>query len=124
MARVLLLLLVACGGPGYHPIHGGTCPTDTGCEAPIEPAPKFVPPSDPDEVVAARGPATCASVAHVLASTEIGNYADDELLRVKAGKWEQRCAQQRLTLAELDCLGTAGDRAAIATCVPRWQLAR
>lgn len=121
MARVLLLLVAvaACGGPGYHPIHGGTCPTDTGCEAPIDPAPRFVPPSDPDEVATERGPATCAGVARFLAATEVGNYADDEALRIRAGRWEQRCAQQHLTLAELDCLGTATDLHAIGACVPR-----
>ena len=122
MARVLLLLLAAsaCGGPGYHPTHGGTCPSDTGCEAPIEPVPRYLPPAEPDAVETARAPATCASVARVLGSTEVGNYADEDRLRIAAGTWEQRCVKQRLTLAELGCLDDAADRASVARCVPRW----
>ena len=119
MARVLLLLLVACGGPGYHPIHGGDCPTDRGCEAPVEPAMRYVPPND---VAAAteKPRASCASVAHELGSLEVGNYADEDDVRAAAGKWEQACAKQHVTLAEMTCLEDAHDQATIAYCVPRW----
>lgn len=122
MARVLLLLAAAaaCGGPGYHPPHGGTCPTDTGCEAPVEPVPRYLPPSEPDATLTTHAPATCASVARVLGSTEVGNYADEDRLRIAAGKWEQSCVKQHLTLAELGCLDDVADRAGVAHCVPRW----
>ncbi len=119
MGRLLLLLLAACGGAGYHPIHGGDCPTDRGCEAPLEPAMRYV---APDDVVAAteKPPTSCASVAHVLASSEVGNYADEDALRAAAGKWEQSCVKQRVTVAELACLDDAHDKPTIAYCVPRW----
>src|SRR4051812_48873231 len=115
MARALLLLLVACGGPAYHPIHGGECPTDRGCEAPLEPTMRYMPPSEV-EVVTEPPATSCATIAHVLASLEVGNYAEEDAMRAAAGRWEQSCVKQHVTIAELACLDDARDKHTIAYC--------
>jgi hypothetical protein len=133
MRRALLICAVAACGPvnNYHPIHGGECPKDTGCEAPIQETARFEPPDDlhvqppqsPETVegivAGHKAKATCASVANLMASLQLGNYADEDERAPVAGKYEQACVRRHTTLDELACLDDASSWRDLAYCTPQ-----
>jgi hypothetical protein len=125
--------LAACAGETRHVSkfrmpHGGTCPDDVGCEAPLPAEPRYeLPdsarphPAPPADLGAgARAEATCALVGAELASLEVGNYAEPEVVAPIASKYEARCDREKLTLEERTCIATArGDRASLSYCASR-----
>ncbi len=123
--RLAFVFLVGACVPGYHMPHGGVCPTDRGCEAATEPAPRFVPPDDehviPEETVEgvlAEKPATCEQVALTEASFELGDYASDEERVPTLERDLAACTREHPGDEELRCLVEASDLPGMAYCVP------
>jgi hypothetical protein len=143
MTRAWFLLLAACGSatatrptarpaphaPELHPIEkGGTCPTDTGCEAVFDQPGRHEPPDDTSSPPADRAPndggpvapdLTCAGVAEVTASFEVGNYAEPDVRAAAVTKYEDACANLHLNAEERTCVVGSRDRATALYCVPR-----
>ena len=65
------------------------------------------------------GPAPCGEVAELLASFELGNYAEPEDRAPVVARFRAACAQARVTVREESCLQEARTVAAAARCVPR-----
>ncbi len=93
------------------------------CSAPLEKEPRFEPPNPdefrPDEVVATPAEsADCATVGEVVASTEVGNYAEPEARAPVVAKYTASCDALRLDQATRTCIAEQADKASIAYCSP------
>jgi hypothetical protein len=64
-------------------------------------------------------PADCAPVAEILASSELGNYAEPEQRAPVIAKQRAACEAAHVTKDEGACLEKARDRWSQAACVPR-----
>ena len=125
-----VLLLAACSKkklPAYAA--DGTCAHPEGCSAPVDYPNQY---KLPDEARPAPGPdpwgpgptgatrqATCLDVGHTLASLELGNWAEEEVLAPAISKHRQACARAELDKDERQCIFEATDKNAIAWCAPR-----
>lgn len=63
--------------------------------------------------------ANCTNVAEVLASIDLGNYAEPEDRAPVVDKYKAQCETLSLTKDEGDCLSKVKDRWAAAQCAPR-----
>lgn len=109
--------------------HGGTCPDDTGCEAPVATEARYELPDSGRPAAADRyatappavpKEATCALVGAELASHALGNYAAAEQVEPVVAQHEARCRRLALTLEERTCIVTAhGDPPSLEYCAPR-----
>lgn len=131
----LLVPLVACGGPPRVPSKlfangGGECTEQGGCEAPVEPQPRFEPPDvdhpvpDPDRVpppiTAEPREATCSDVAVSASALELGNYAEEAQRAPVLAKYKARCLRAKLDREERQCVFEAIDAPSVAYCAPRF----
>ncbi|MBX3158065.1 MAG: hypothetical protein KF773_19005 [Deltaproteobacteria bacterium] len=129
------LLVSACAGETryvskFRMPHGGECPDDVGCEAPLPEEQRYEMPDSSRAATPEAGPiddeparpveVTCRLVGTELASHEVGNYAEDEQLAPVVARWEARCAKEKLSLEERACiLGARADASTLSYCAPR-----
>lgn len=97
--------------------------TGVECEAKLEPAARFEPPNPdefrpPDAVGTPPETATCATVGEVVASTEVGNYAEPEVREPAVAKYTALCEAQKLDQEARTCVAQQGDKPSIAYCAP------
>lgn len=95
----------------------------TECEAPLEKEPRYEPPNPdefrpPEEVATPAESATCKTVGEVMASTEVGNYAEREEREPVVAKHTAACEALKLDQATRTCIAQQGDKASIAYCSP------
>lgn len=93
------------------------------CEAKLETEPRFEPPNPeewrpPDAEVTPPEQATCAMVGEVVASIEVGNYADPEERAPVVAKHAAICDALKLDQATRTCIAEQGDKMSIAYCSP------
>jgi hypothetical protein len=92
------------------------------CSAPLEKEPRFEPPNPdefrPDEVGTPADAATCTTVGEVLASMEVGNYAEPEERAPVVAKHSAICDALKLDQATRSCIAEQGDKMSIAYCSP------
>jgi hypothetical protein len=130
MRYAWMLALAACGSrpPATHlfPPGQGECADPKGCEAPMEPEAKFVPPDSehgvPPVQLAPAGKienATCAQVGVAMSSLTVGNYAEDSERAPVVAKYEAQCRKSSLDLATRTCLVEAPDQRSMAYCAPQ-----
>ena len=95
----------------------------TECEAKLETEPRFEPPNPdevrpPDAIGTPAESADCATVGEVVASTEVGNYAEPEVRGPAVSKYTAACAALKLEQATRTCIAEQGDKLSIAYCSP------
>jgi hypothetical protein len=93
------------------------------CSAPLEKEPRFEPPNPdefrpPDEPGTLAETADCKVVGEVLASTEVGNYAEPEERAPVVAKHTATCESLKLDQATRTCIAEQGDKMSIAYCAP------
>lgn len=93
------------------------------CEAKLEKEQRFEPPNPdefrpPDEVGTPAETATCATVGQVVASIEVGNYAEPEERAPAVAKHTSTCEALKLDQATRTCIAEQGDKNSIAYCAP------
>lgn len=93
------------------------------CSAPLEKEPRFEPPN-PDEFRPPDAPGTpaetasCTTIGEVMASLEVGNYADPDERAPVVAKHTATCESLKLDQATRACVAEQGDKASIAYCSP------
>ncbi len=81
--------------------------------------PVITPEQDPGAIASAKAPEpTCRLVGEVIASLEVGNYAEPAEREPKVAAAEKRCAAQRTTRDDRQCLIDSYDKAGMAYCIP------
>jgi hypothetical protein len=93
------------------------------CDAKLEVAPRFEPPGPeddrpPDVAATPSETADCALVGSVVASTEVGNYAEPSERAPVIAKYTAACEAQKLDQPTRTCIAEQGDKASIAYCAP------
>jgi hypothetical protein len=134
MRSLVLVALVGCSGAASttpkptEPAPTPVTPVCSGsdCEAKLEKDVRYEPPgpgpaTDQPEIVDATPPesATCATVGQVMASIDVGNYAEPGERAPAVAKHTQECEKLQLDQAARTCVAQQMDKLSIAYCAPK-----